>query len=832
MKSGRKSEKAGENSSSHTPGNLPKVKQGMEFKLFLIAACISLVGVLVSSFLVLTWQREQLIADAQETTSHLGNVIEAGLEHAMLRNDRELINQIIKDQAQTHFLSRIQVLNNLGVVKVSSDPADIGQTLQDTSPTCQFCQINNLQSQQSSTGFLAQNEGRQVILNVNLIYNRPECQDCHSPQENLLGLLVIEKPITDLSSELLTAFWRIVAAGLFTFSLLLALLTWTNNRFILKPVRAINQGIDAISSGDLDTKIEVTSQDELGRLANAFNSMREQLQSSQTAMEQKNQELALLNDIALSASQMLDPQQIMELALDTVVDRLGMHSGFIRLYDEETNRFTLRAARGVPIEFSKEIERRRTIQGWDISQRAIETGQVIFISNMADEAIFREVWEETNQRSFINIPLMSRGAAIGTLALVTYPGRPLPPENLEILQAVGHEIGIAIDNALLLKETQDREQEARSLYRLSTKISESLEIDQVLQMIANGAREFISADLGMVGLVDDACQEIVFKAVTSSNGNSLQGLQFPKDKMWDESCQSGGYAIQLQDLTEDHGLYAIRHELSAAGVASILVTPFCKGSKFQGLILAANHHARQFHQKEIQSMNHLARRVFDAVENAQLYQKVGYLATLEERERLAREMHDELAQALGLLNLKSSLAQEQLANGQVGNVEDSLQEIKEITRSTYINTREAIFNLRNTTALGTGMLAFLKEYLAEYSLHYGLDARLKVEDTHLAEFPPNIALQINCIIQESLTNIRKHAQATHAWVRFERQGDQTHIIIQDDGRGFDPEQVRADSEEHFGLQIMRERAESVGARLELDPQLGHGTRVAVCVPRR
>jgi nitrate/nitrite-specific signal transduction histidine kinase len=832
MKSWRKSEKASVDSSERAPGNLLKVKQGMEFKLFLIAACISLVGVLVSSFLVLTWQRQQLIADAQETTSHLGNVIEAGLEHAMLRNDRELINQIIKDQAETHFLSRIQVLNNLGVIKASSDPADVGQTLSDISPTCQSCPNDTLQSQQSNTGFLSQNEGQQVFLNVNLIYNRPECQGCHGPQEDLLGLLVIEKPITDLNSELLTAFWRIVAAGLFTFSLLLALLTWTNNRFILKPVRAINQGIDAISSGDLDRKIEVASQDELGRLANAFNSMREQLQSSQMAMQQKNQELALLNDIALSASQMLDPQQIMNLALDTVVNRLGMHSGFIRLYDEEAGRFTLRAARGVPRAFSEEIERRRTIKGWDISQRAIETGQVIFIANMADEQIFREVWKETNQRSFINIPLISRGAAIGTLALVTYPGKPLQPENLEILQAVGHEIGIAIDNALLLKETQDREQEARNLYQLSTKISESLEIEQVLQMIANGAREFMSADLGLVGLVDDARQDIVFEAVASSNGNPLQGLHILKDKSWEDSCQSGGYGLQLEDLTEGHGLYAIRQELSAAGITSFLVTPFCKGTRFQGLILAGNRQARQFHLKEIQSMDRLARRVFDAVENARLYQKVGYLATLEERERLAREMHDDLAQALGLLNLKSSLAQEQLANGQLGNAEDSLQEIKEITRATYINTREAIFNLRNTTALGAGMLAFLREYLAEYSLHYGLDTRLEVEDPHLAEFPPNIALQINCIIQESLTNIRKHAQARHAWVRFERQEGQTRIVIQDDGRGFEPEQAWADSDEHFGLQIMRERAESVGASLELDPQLGRGTRVAVCVPQR
>jgi len=96
------------------------------------------------------------------------------------------------------------------------------------------------------------------------------------------------------------------------------------------------------------------------------------------------------------------------------------------------------------------------------------------------------------------------------------------------------------------------------------------------------------------------------------------------------------------------------------------------------------------------------------------------------------------------------------------------------------------------------------------------------------EFAPAAEIQLLRIIQEALTNIRKHSQASRAWVRFEADdGEQAVITVEDDGRGFDPSRVGQEGREHFGLQTMRERVESVGGTLHISTQPGQGVRVIV-----
>jgi signal transduction histidine kinase len=219
-----------------------------------------------------------------------------------------------------------------------------------------------------------------------------------------------------------------------------------------------------------------------------------------------------------------------------------------------------------------------------------------------------------------------------------------------------------------------------------------------------------------------------------------------------------------------------------------------------------------------------------AIENARLYQQARHLAVLEERDRLGRELHDRLAQALGILNLKTSITDELLSGGQITQAQASLLELKEIAGETYTDVREAIFSLRTTALSGLGLLSTLREYLAEYRAHYDVDARLVVDNESLPEFPADVGIQIIRIIQEALTNVRKHAGASKAWVHFKKDGDRVHISVEDDGWGFDPTQVTGEGRHYFGLQIMRERAESVGGDLELDSRPGKGTRVVIRVP--
>jgi signal transduction histidine kinase len=265
-------------------------------------------------------------------------------------------------------------------------------------------------------------------------------------------------------------------------------------------------------------------------------------------------------------------------------------------------------------------------------------------------------------------------------------------------------------------------------------------------------------------------------------------------------------------------------------IASFLAVPLQRGGRFLGLVEVMMRQRRRLVQGDAQLLMRLAHHVVVAIENAQLYRQLRYLAALEERDRLARELHDHLAQALGYLNVKASITDDLLSGGRIDDAQESLLELKKVTKVVYTDVREAIFNLRTAVSSRAGLLPTLQDYLAEYRAHYGVDARLAIGDEDSPEFSPEVASQLLRIIQEALTNVRKHAGASRVWVRCSQNGNQVCISVEDDGRGFDPAQVAEGGRQCFGLQIMRERAESVGGSLGLDSQPGQGTRVVVRVP--
>lgn len=149
----------------------------------------------------------------------------------------------------------------------------------------------------------------------------------------------------------------------------------------------------------------------------------------------------------------------------------------------------------------------------------------------------------------------------------------------------------------------------------------------------------------------------------------------------------------------------------------------------------------------------------------------------------------------------------------------------------YTDVREEIFNLRTAVTDRLGFIATLDDYLADYKTHYGLDAELEIEEDCCPNISPEAAGQLMRIIQEALSNVRRHSGASNALIRCVVSMDgQFSISIEDHGRGFVANEVRSVAGQHVGLQIMRERAESIGGSLELQSQPGQGTRVNIQVP--
>ena len=203
-----------------------------------------------------------------------------------------------------------------------------------------------------------------------------------------------------------------------------------------------------------------------------------------------------------------------------------------------------------------------------------------------------------------------------------------------------------------------------------------------------------------------------------------------------------------------------------------------------------------------------------------------HLASLKERERLSRELHDHLAPGLGYIKIQTALINEALNRNELDQARQLLQELKELANDLYTDVREEIFNLRTEISSGQEFWPVLQDYLAEYQHRYGLQVELAPGNGSRPEFPVKVANQILRIIQEALSNVRSHAQANRVTIRVDREGDQTRISIEDDGLGFESDRLNENGQS-FGLQIMQERAESIGGRLVVDSAPGRGTRLSI-----
>jgi PAS domain S-box-containing protein len=218
---------------------------------------------------------------------------------------------------------------------------------------------------------------------------------------------------------------------------------------------------------------------------------------------------------------------------------------------------------------------------------------------------------------------------------------------------------------------------------------------------------------------------------------------------------------------------------------------------------------------------------------AQIMAQQRALATLQERERVARELHDGIGQVLGYVKLQAQAARDRLAQGQSAAADGCLEQLISVAQDAHADVREYILGAKATSSGQPGFLAALRQYLQRFSELYGLRAGLiEPPAWNDALLEPTVAAQLLRIIQEALTNVRKHAQATCVQVILQFDGTCAQVIVQDDGIGFDPALLPNEMGQKYGLGFLCERAAEVGGSIAIHSAPGQGTRVVVDVPRR
>jgi signal transduction histidine kinase len=216
---------------------------------------------------------------------------------------------------------------------------------------------------------------------------------------------------------------------------------------------------------------------------------------------------------------------------------------------------------------------------------------------------------------------------------------------------------------------------------------------------------------------------------------------------------------------------------------------------------------------------------------ALLLEQQRVLATMQERERLAHELHDSTAQVLGYVRIQAQAIQKWLSSGDIEKAQSLLGRLEEVSHDAHTDVRESILSLKAGTGQDWSFVSTLEKYLSDFQAHYGIRTELVLADgLKEGALKPGDEVQILRVVQEALANARKHSQAQSVAVSIAHDDGRVSITVTDDGSGFDLTQVNSDTGRHFGLVFMRERMKQIGGSLAIHSNPGAGTVVRLEAP--
>lgn len=382
----------------------------------------------------------------------------------------------------------------------------------------------------------------------------------------------------------------------------------------------------------------------------------------------------------------------------------------------------------------------------------------------------------------------------------------------------------------LSREAHKRNAQLRALNKANLALSQETLPSSVLQRVVDLSRELVRTRYAALSVIGDDGEVKSFHV--SGIDEATRGVigKAPLGQGMLRLVMENSGPLRLNNIS-DHpsftGFPPGHPEMKTFLGTSIVYKTQVVGS----LYLAEKEGGDAFTSEDEEIVQMFASQAAVTIQNARLYEHIQVLAVETERSRISREMHDGLAQVLSFVNTKAQAVETFLANGDLAAADEHVRELSQAARSVYHDVREGILALRAQVGSGRELRDVLEEYLSEYEYQSRNQIKVKLQccpdDMRLG---PLQEVQVLRIIQESLTNVRKHAEATHVELNFISEDDGLEIEIKDDGRGFEPLAIRRKEWPHFGIQTMQERAEAIGGAFEIISVPGKGTTVRVRVP--
>jgi PAS domain S-box-containing protein len=507
--------------------------------------------------------------------------------------------------------------------------------------------------------------------------------------------------------------------------------------------------------------------------------------------------LSTLSGILAQAERIED---ILPTAIEIVADVMRIEVVRIYTLDTRRNELVLSAYRGVTEEFARRVKKVKLGEG--LNGRVAQIGEPLMVSEATrDPQLFREAVRREKIKAQLVVPMKSRGHAVGTICVATRQKREFSTEEMELLTAIGNQIGIAIDKASLY-------QEQASLTQL-LRVSEA----KYRELFQDASDAIIIHDMeGNVTDANKACEKLlgysVDELVSKKASNFLREDALALARQIREKLLSGERIEQRyeQHLQRRDGSEAIIE------LASRLITADGKPIGFENI-------GRDVTDE---------RKMRD---NLRFYLKQVLQAQEEERKRISRELHDDAGQSLLLLMHRLDALASDPANRLSKQAKDKVTQLHRLAVKIFDGLRRYAQELRPAILDLMGLVAALGWMAENLERNRRTKVVVEVRGTE-CELSPEAKLVLFRIAQEALNNVKRHSDATRAVVKLEYKPQKIIMTITDNGKGFEPPERLSDlaSIGKLGLTGMEERARLLGGTLRVQSMPGEGTTVTTELP--
>ena len=423
--------------------------------------------------------------------------------------------------------------------------------------------------------------------------------------------------------------------------------------------------------------------------------------------------------------------------------------------------------------------------------------------------------------SLLGAPIVVRGTVFGDVYLTDKQGAEgFTDEDEEALTILASQAGVAIENARLYAESQRDERMLEAFREIAIAILTGTGSDEALTLVARRTMELVHADLATVAALDPVGR-LTLQVAEGAHAGELRGASFPPKGSISGEVIRSGRAIVVPDASRDSRAY--QPVVRIGDMGPMILVPLSERGRAIGTLNAARLHGEQpFTQEDVELLQRFADQAAIALEYARAQREAQRVAVLEDRERIAKELHDGVIQALFAVGM--GLQGTALTSGdadQTSRVESAVAELDRVIR----DLRNYIFGLRPGILADRQLDQALRQTAKEFEERSGVVTVVEIDETVAAELASSAADVIQAA-REALSNVGRHAEATTCRLGLHREGESAVLEVDDDGRGFDLDTTRRGD----GLTNLEQRAEALGGKTSIESAPDQGTTLRILIP--